>query len=41
MFNKRCVLPDHVVNVMREKGIEINQEDFPNSVERYKIERPK
>ena len=41
LFNKRCVLPDHVVNVMREKGIEINQEDFPNSVERYKIERPK
>ena len=40
LVNNRCVLPENMIKVMRENGIEINSEDFPDSVERYKIERP-
>ena len=39
LMNKRCILPEHMVRVMRENGIEINPDNFPNSVERYKIKR--
>ena len=40
LINNRCVLPEHMIRVMRENGIDVSSEDFPNSVERYKIERP-
>jgi predicted acetyltransferase len=40
LINHRCVLPDHVIKVMRENGIEVNPNDYPDSVERYKIDRP-
>lgn len=41
LINRRCILSEQMINIMREKGIEVKPEDFPNSVERYKIERPK
>lgn len=40
LINHRCVLPESIIQVMRKNGMEINQDDFPDSVERYKIERP-
>ena len=40
LISKRCVLPDNVIKVMRENGIEVNPNEYPDSVERYKIERP-
>ena len=39
-INNRCVLSESMIARMRENGIEIKREDFPDSVERYKIERP-
>jgi len=41
LINHRCVLPEHILKMMRESGMDINIEDYPNSVERYKIERPR
>ena len=39
-INNRCVLSENMLKIMRESGIDVSPEDFPNSIERYKIERP-
>ncbi len=40
LINHRCALPEHMIRVMRENGIEVSSEDFSDSVERYRIDRP-
>lgn len=40
-INRRCVLPDCAIKVMSENGLAVDPQNFPDSVERYKIERPK
>ena len=40
LINHRCALPEHMIRAMRENGIEVSSEDFSDSVERYRIDRP-
>ena len=38
--NTRCALSEYVIKVMRENDLDINADNYSDSVERYKIERP-
>ena len=41
VINKRCAIPEYMLKVLQEGGMDIRAEDFPESIERYKLERPK
>ena len=39
-INNRCAIPDHMLKVLQEGGMDIEAKDFSESIERYKLERP-
>lgn len=40
LINNRRSISDKIFKMMQDSGLEISEEDFPESVERYKICRP-
>lgn len=40
-INNRTTMPQNMINCLQSAGIAVNENDYPASVERYKIERPK
>ena len=41
LINRRCAIPEYMLKVLQEGGMDIQAKDFPESIERYRLERPK